>query len=161
VKNPDAEIPRKYKMKEHHMRDALLEQFPELTMVFDKKIDEGCSRRRPDVRVEMYTHTIVVECDENRHAGASYACENKRTMEIFQDLGNRPLVLIRFNPDKYDEVPSCFVDGKMNRKEWNRRIKLLKQTIEAHKEVPEKEITVEYLFYGDEARDSDSDSDSE
>ena len=35
-----------------------------------------------------------VEIDENQHT--NYSCENKRTMEIFNDLGRRPLVMIRF-----------------------------------------------------------------
>lgn len=36
-------------------------------------------------------------------------------MEIFQDLGNRPLVVIRFNPDKYDKINSCF---KLTKAGW-------------------------------------------
>ena len=34
-----------------------------------------------------------------KHSG--YICENKRTMEIFQDIGCRLCVFIRFNPDSY------------------------------------------------------------
>ena len=29
------------------------------------------------------------------------SCENKRIMEISRDLGHRPTVFIRFNPDEY------------------------------------------------------------
>ena len=66
-------------------------------MVFDKKIDDGCSLRRPDVRIECMTHTIIIECDKNKYQG--YSCENKRTMKIFQDLGS--IVFLRFNQDLY------------------------------------------------------------
>ena len=31
------------------------------------------------------------------------SCENKRIMEISQDLGHRPIVFIRFNPDEYNK----------------------------------------------------------
>lgn len=90
VLNPDVDIPKRYKMKEHHMRDALKHEFPTTTLIFDKKVDNGCSSRRPDVRIECLTHTIIVECDENQHV--NYSCENKRIMELFQDLGNRRLL---------------------------------------------------------------------
>jgi len=76
-------------------------------------------------------------------------------MEIFQDLGNRPVILIRFNPDKYIEdgetIPSCFDGTNLRKREWNKRIKELVKTINKYyilDEIPEKEITMEYLFYG-------------
>lgn len=155
VLNPDAEIPRKFKLKEHHLRDELKKEFPELKMVFDKQVSGGCSRRRPDVRIECLTHTVIVECDENRHI--SYTCEDKRMMELFQDLGNRPLVMIRFNPDSYVEddtkVLSCFGHTKtgsltVNKKEWRWRIKELKRAIKLHlSSLPTKEVTVAQLFF--------------
>jgi len=125
-------------------------------MVFDKRIDEGCSLRRPDVRIECLTHTLIIECDENKHNG--YSCENKRTMELFQDLGNRPIVFLRFNPDSYKDekgntVQGCFkktktIDQSLQKNEWHRRIKLLKERIDHHiKNIPTKEVTIEQLFY--------------
>lgn len=149
--NPDAEIPRKFKLKEHHLRDQLLKDYPTMEMVFDRKVDGGCSRRRPDVRIECFTHTIILECDEFGHV--NYSCEEKRMMELFQDLGNRPLVMIRFNPDKCGARKGCFENTKsgslsLNKKEWNSRISELKVLLERHiREIPEKEITLEYLFY--------------
>ena len=41
--------------------------------------------------------------------GDNKKCKNKRIMEIFQDLGSRPIVFIRFNQDKYDNVQGCFL----------------------------------------------------
>ena len=156
VQNPDAKIKYQYKLKEHHLRDTLKEYYPEVKMVFDKRIDEGCSLRRPDVRIECLTHTLIIECDENKHNG--YSCENKRTMEIFQDLGNRPIVFLRFNPDSYKDkedntIQGCFkktktIDQSLQTNEWQRRIKLLKERIDHHiKNIPTKEVTVEQLFY--------------
>ncbi len=156
VLNPDEDIPRRYKLKEHHLRDALKDHFPNVDLIFDQKIDNACSRRRPDVRIECLTHTVIIECDEDQHKG--YNCENKRTMEIFQDLGNRPLVLVRFNPDSYlDEKghrrASCFSLTKanslsINKAEWRNRIKKITEIIDKHiKQIPEKEVTEEQLFY--------------
>jgi len=156
VQNPDAKIKYQYKLKEHHLRDTLKESYPKINMVFDKRIDEGCSLRRPDVRIECLTHTLIIECDENKHNG--YSCENKRTMELFQDLGNRPIVFLRFNPDSYKDekgntVQGCFkktktIDQSLQKNEWHRRIKLLKERIDHHiKNIPTKEVTIEQLFY--------------
>jgi len=155
VKFPNADIPRKFKLKENHMCDALKEHFPELKMVFDKQVDGGCSRRRPDVRIECLTHTIVIECDENAHKG--YSCETKRTMEIFQDLGSRPVVFLRFNPDKC-EGQTCFTTTKtgalsLNKREWNKRIKVLVNTIKQYIPVQEKNVETVHLFYDKEEED--------
>jgi len=156
ILNPNEDIPRRYKLKEHHLRDVLKEKFSNVNLIFDKRIDNGCSSRRPDVRIECLTHTVIVECDENQHKG--YNCENKRTMEIFQDLGNRSLVIIRFNPDSYvdehgNKRASCFSLTKtntltINKGEWRGRIKVLVDLIENHiKNIPEKEVLEERLYY--------------
>jgi hypothetical protein len=63
-------------------------------------------------------------------------------MEISQDLGHRPIVFIRFNPDEYDigdtKIQSCFgydMKGVCKLKpkyinEWDKRLSVLKQQIE-------------------------------
>ena len=97
-KFPDVKISRNYKVKENHMTDFIKYQFQDQDMTFDKQTS-GCSRRRPDVYIDKFTHIVITECDENQHKDTS--CENKRMMELFQDFGNRPIVYIRFNPDSY------------------------------------------------------------
>lgn len=122
-------------------------------MIFDKKVDGGCSLRRPDVLIDRLTHSIINEGDEEEHKG--YICEEKHIMELFRDLGNRPLVVLRFNFDSYydgeEKHPSCFIKTdtgfSLNKSEWNRRINVLYEEIEKHMEVPEKELTIVYLFY--------------
>jgi hypothetical protein len=154
VKFPDADIPRAFKLKEHYLRDELLDEYKEeeVGLIFDKKVYNGCSSKRPDVRIERYTHTIIIECDEHQHK--NYECENKRMMEIFQDLGNRPIVFIRFNPDYY-EKRTCFTKTpktgqlKLNKTEWKKRIKVLKETIYTYFPVQDKNVQVVKLFYDD------------
>lgn len=160
VLHPDVEITRKFKLKEYLLREELQEYFETgldesdiEDPIYDKQVDSGCSKRRPDVRIERFTHTIIIECDELQHKSTS--CEEKRMMEIFQDLGSRPVVFLRFNPDKYIskgvKTSGCFDEnGKVSEPEWRRRINSLKKRLETYfKVVPEKELTVEHLFYDD------------
>jgi hypothetical protein len=161
VLNPDADIPKRYKLKEHYLRNRLKELFDDkITLTFDKAIEGGCSKKRPDVFIHMGDYSIVIECDEDQHQKESYNCENKRLMQLFKDNGKIPLITIRFNPDSYTEngekINGCFKFTKQGavsivQEEWDRRIKILKKRIKFHiKNRPEKEITYEELFYSTE-----------
>ncbi|CAM9807982.1 unnamed protein product, partial [Phaeothamnion confervicola] len=88
--------------KEEVVFGTILELLPNITTwehYGDCAVKGGCSKRRPDLRLELGVFTLIVEIDEEQHKNRS--CEEKRIGELFQDLGNRPLVVIRFNPDKY------------------------------------------------------------
>lgn len=164
---PESEIITAYKIKERYLCDELKKIFKDDTvkLTFDKIIEGGCSKRRPDVLIDKLTHCIVIECDEDQHK--NYECENKRTMELFIDLGNRPLVFIRFNPDCYTrknkiKEKSCFkpmmnIEDIHKKKfydivkiEWERRINILISEIKKYIELntfPNKEVTIVKLFY--------------
>jgi len=157
VLNPGVDIPRKYMLKEHHLRNSLIEEFKDtVKMIFDKPVEGGCSNKRPDILIDNITHSIVIECDENQHK--NYSCENKREMELFKDLGDRPLVMIRLNPDSYIDrggrkVPGCFTVTKTSgfkpdKKEWERRlIEVINRIKYYMSKIPEKELTHYYLFH--------------
>jgi len=150
--NPDHSKTRNHKTRENAFMVPLKEKYKD--MVLDKAVSGGCSKKRPDGLIDLYTHSIIVEIDESQHAG--YSCEEKRLMLLFQDLGNRPLVMIRLNPDSYT------VDGKrymgafslskttgtlqVKKNEFNLRYSKLLETIEMCHEIPDKEITVIELF---------------
>ena len=156
VLNPDAVIPRKYKLKEHHVIDKLKENFQEkFTMRFDKIVEGGCSRRRPDVAIDFGSHCLMIEIDENQHV--NYSCEEKRMVELYEDVGFRKIVFLRFNPDRYKEgstmYPSPFRYTRagilhLEETEFNRRMDQLMERIRDHRMEPTDQITVEYLFYG-------------
>lgn len=109
------------------------------------------------------TSFIIVEVDENKHTNTNYecSCENKRLMELSQDLQHRPIVFIRFNPDDYINkygilVKSCWKLNKLGlmqimktkQKEWEERINSLKQQIQYWIDHPtEKTIEIVELFY--------------
>jgi hypothetical protein len=95
---PDSPLIRNFKTKERFVVDFIREQYPDLTWKFDKIVEDGCSRRRPDIYLDLGYQVIIIEVDENQHKFYENICENKRIMEISQDVGHRPIVFIRFNP---------------------------------------------------------------
>ena len=159
--NQDKPAMRNYKTKEKDVVDRITQTFTNFTWVADKKVQHGCSRRRPDLLLDMGSHIIIVEIDENKHTNYDCSCENKRLMELSQDLQHRPIVFIRFNPDDYTNqdgvlVKSCWKLNKLGvmqiiktkQKEWEERIKTLKQQIQYWIDNPtEKTIEIIELFY--------------
>jgi len=162
---PDEPNSRNYKTKEKDVVDKITQSFANFTWISDKKVQDGCSRRRPDLLLDMGTHIIIVEVDENKHTDYDCSCEHKRLMELSYDLSqdgqHRPIVFIRFNPDDYTNqegtlVKSCWKLNKLGviqisntkQKEWEERINSLKQQIKYWIENPtEKTIEIIELFY--------------
>lgn len=158
---PELKVYRNYKTKENTIVDLVKEKYPNFDWVHDKKIQDGCSRRRPDLMLDLGSHLIDIEIDENKHSFYDCSCENKRLMEISQDVGHRPIVFIRFNPDSYfnengEKVLSCWSINKKGicyipknkEPEWNNRIKILLEQIEYWIENPTiKTIEIIELFY--------------
>jgi hypothetical protein len=141
--HPEIEVSRNYKTKEKDIVDRIKQSFPKFDWVWDKKVEDGCSMKRPDLLLDMGSHIIIVEVDENKHDSYDCSCENKRLMQISQDLQHRPIVFIRFNPDAYTNkdgivVKSCWKMNKLGvvqimktkEKEWEERIEVLKQQIQ-------------------------------
>ncbi len=159
---PDEPFARNYKTKENSVVDAVMSHFPNFTWKHDVRIEDGCSRRRPDLMLDLGSHVIIVEIDENQHIDYDCSCENKRMMELSQDVAHRPIVFIRFNPDDYVNrngvnVTSCF---KINRStgilqisakksnEWNERVEILKNQIQYWIDnSSEKTLEIVQLFY--------------
>ena len=149
---PNEKISRNYKIKETHVVDYLKETFPD-RFTFNKTVG-GCSKRRPDAYLDLLTHIIIVECDENQHTNYDTTCEIARINELFTDLGDRPIVFIRFNPDEYDNKQSSFKYHKTtgvpmihDTTEWNERLESLKNCINKYIHNIPSETIVEYLFY--------------
>ena len=158
---PEIKVSRNYKTKENFIADIIIKNYPNKTWIHDKKVQDGCSKKRPDLLLDMGSHIIIVEIDENAHLTYNTSCENKRLMIISQDLGHRPIVFIRFNPDEYineagNKILSCWkLNGfgiyELNIKmktEWNERIDKLLETIEFYvNNIVEKTITIVELYY--------------
>ena len=143
-----------------HIDTFLKKEFNYLEVTFDKSAG-GCSKRRPDIAIDCFTHVLINEVDEFGHDTEEYcSCENKRMMQIFEDYGNRPIVFIRMNPDSYvnskgTKIPSCFSKSKktgllqiLKPKMWEERLQVIEERIRHHIEnIPDREITIEHLYY--------------
>ena len=164
IKNPlnaDKPAHRNYKTKEKEVALAITQRHPNATWILDKRIQDGCSARRPDVLMDLGYHVLMVEVDENQHNNYDCSCENKRLMLLAQDLGHRDMVVIRFNPDSYEtidgeRVSSCWKLNKKGvvhipkeqQKNWDTRIEVLLETIQYWIDnQSEKQIEIIELFY--------------
>ena len=138
---PDKPTMRNYKTKEQNVVDFIKNIFHNLTIQTDKIIQDGCSKKRPDIQIDLGYQIIIIEIDENQHKTYDCSCENKRLMEISQDYKHRSIIFIRFNPDDYINnginISSCWgLDGngicvvkKSKKNEWSQRLNILKEQI--------------------------------
>jgi len=158
---PDKKVARNYKTKEKDVVDRVKETYPDFDWVHDKKVQDGCSKRRPDLLLDLGSHIIIIEIDEDKHSQYDTSCENKRLMELSQDVHHRPIVFIRFNPDKYvdsegNTIKSCWrlnksgvmTVMKTKEEEWIKRIDKLKETIQFWiVNSSDKTVEIVELFY--------------
>jgi hypothetical protein len=104
---PNSELATRYRAKERHVMvnfKAGLEQQGRADLaerlVFNKKIAGGVSSRRPDGRISLSTHSVILEVDENQ---ASYHVEPVRDALLAEgSQGNgaesKPTAFLRLNP---------------------------------------------------------------
>jgi hypothetical protein len=159
---PDKPVIRNYKTKEQNVVDYIKNEFQNLSIVFDKIIQDGCSKKRPDIQIDLGYQVIIVEIDENQHKSYDCSCENKRLMEISQDYNHRPIIFIRFNPDEYTsngiKIKSCWkllkngimTINKSKELEWDERLNNLKTQIEYWcnpNNITNKTVEVIQLYY--------------
>ena len=147
--------------KEKTVTDFIKETYNNYNIICDKTIKNGCSKKRPDLLIDLHTHVIIIEIDEEQHNRYELLCENKRIMEISQDLGHPNVVFIRFNPDSYNnnnnkKINSCWtisssglsIIKKNYKKKWKERLDTLKKEVTYWIEnIPDKHINIKYLYY--------------
>ena len=159
---PDKPVSRNYKTKEYAVVEYIKTKYPTLNWIADKIINGGCSKRRPDLILDLLYQIVIIEIDENQHIDYDCSCENKRIMELSQDLGHRPIIFIRFNPDDYvkngENITSCWgqdkngicVVKKSKKDEWNKRLNVLEEHINywiSPENITNKTIEIIQLFY--------------
>ena len=159
--HPELPVTRNYKTKETETVSKIITRFPGFSWVINKRIEDGCFNRKPDLQLDMGTHVIIVEIDENKHSGYDCSCEHKRLMELSLNVCHRPIVFIRFNPDAYRKVDGSLVHScwKLNKlgicvisekkkEEWKLRMESLFDQIQNWIDFPtEKTIEIVELFY--------------
>ena len=159
---PDKPVSRNYKTKEYSVVEYVKTKYPDVTWLSDKTIQNGCSKRRPDLLLDLGYQIIIIEIDENQHIDYDCSCENKRIMELSQDLGHRPIIFIRFNPDEYNcqgkKIGSCWginkngicLVKKSKQDEWTKRLEALENQIKYWinpENTTNKMIETIHLFY--------------
>lgn len=127
------------KTKEMKIVNFLTEN--KFNFIHNKSVGKVCGAYRPDIKIDVGTHLVIVEVDEDQHKQYDLTCEAARMFNIYQAEGLR-CVFLRYNPDKYRDnkstlrIPLC------------ERLRLLKQHIKKHmKKVPKDEVTVYRMFY--------------
>lgn len=159
---PDRKNYKNYKTREQSVIDYVKTNFSDLTIITDKINPDGCSKKRPDLLIDLGYQIIIVEIDENQHKNYEYICDNKRIMEISQDNQHRPIIFIRFNPDSYIsngiKIQSCWkllktgvlIIDNTKQTEWDNRLLCLKEQIVFWinpNNILNKTIHTMYLFY--------------
>ena len=142
-------LKKRAKHKEKYIGDLLSRR---ITKVFDYKdevIDGMCSNKRPDFGYDMGTHAVFIEVDENQHK--SYGCrleggENRRMFGIFQSLGGKGCIFLRYNPDEFKDEKGLKVK-LCNSKREKILIKWIEYSLISVPSAPEESLRVKYLFY--------------
>ena len=128
---------KKQKTKEYKVVNFLKEN--KIKFIHDKSIGYAYGNYIPDILIDMKTHNVIVEIDENQHKQYDKSCEISRMLYIHTAQGVK-CVFIRYNPD------SCRIDGKSKRPKERLDI-LLKEVKKNMENIPKDEITVYLLFY--------------
>ena len=68
-------VVRNYKTKEQYIVDKIKQQFNQYTIIHDKTIEGGCSKKRPDIYINFGSYVLIIELDEDQHK--NYECERK------------------------------------------------------------------------------------
>lgn len=94
--------------KERRLHDRLCEMgVPRASSVDDKIVGGqacGVSRRRPDLAWVTPTYVLNLEIDEDSHMARMPSCELSKAQDtrFGAELGSKPLLLFRYNPDQYE-----------------------------------------------------------
>jgi len=139
---PEIRVSYGTKSRENEIVHVITERFSDYTWISDRRVEYGCSARRPDLYCDFGDFAVIIECDENQHIGYNISCDERRIMELSRDIGHKPLTFIRINPDGYTDdrgirTPSPWIRNKngililnaSRRVEWNTRMDILCQTI--------------------------------
>jgi hypothetical protein len=154
-------VARNYKTKEFSVVAFVKEHFGHMDWSCDKMVEGGCSRRRPDMMLDLGEKLIIVEVDENQHVDYDSSCEIARLNQLSLDVGMRPIVYLRFNPDGYYngavKVKSCWCQNKQGicvvpkkrEEEWNARLDVLGRRIAewTDKSMGGEMIIMEHFFF--------------
>ena len=135
-------VAKNLKVKETAVKNAL-DQAGIKYISYDKIVENGCSKYRPDFVIDCGKYIIVLECDENQHKSYTPECEYGRMYQIYYDLEAVPCIFIRYNPDDYVDKNGTKVRASNSR--LQKLISLI-NTIKNFEVLPHS-ICIVYAFY--------------
>jgi Holliday junction resolvase len=102
-----------------------------------KSITDENNYRSKDIYLDLGYQIIIIEINENQLEFSVDQCDYNRLMKFSKANSYKPIVLIRFNPDDYNNIESCWLyDENRNyiidsncQDDWNARLLLLQDTI--------------------------------
>lgn len=159
---PNEKVVTNYIVKEKAIREYITTNFDSYNWIFNKTIKNSKYKYRPDILLDLESHTIIIEIDEYQHALYDEDDEDRRVLDIHDALYNKKTVLLRFNPDSYRDEnnnliksPWIYYRTKLQissksiiRNEWNNRLDKLKETLNNFIEnIPEQTIEIVKLYY--------------
>lgn len=130
--------------KEIYVSNYIIKEFSDYEFIINKTIIGGTSNKRPDILLDLEDRTIIIEIDEHQHKKHDdYSNDINRLYEISNDIYNKSLICIRFNPDGYKNInkkeTSCWGNRKdknnvkifsiVKQAEWDKRLLKLKKTL--------------------------------
>ncbi len=150
--------------KEICVSNYITKEFSDYQLQMNKTIINGTSGRRPDILLELEDRIIIIEVDEHQHKRyEDDEDDEKRLHEISNDIKDKILIFIRFNPDGYKNInkkeTSCWGNRKdennvkkfgiVKQAEWDKRLLQLKKTINKYitKELDKDNIYVSKLYF--------------
>jgi hypothetical protein len=152
------ENPKYLKIKEKAFNKALVENFKQLKFSCNKYLH--FANFKPDWYSLLRLFHLIIELDQGQHKDYSEEEERNRIKSIVDNLpDDRPLVLIRINPDCYTNSKDELVRGiwlnsskatGFREDEFNRRFNLLVKTIQGFldlTEAPKQKLTEIKLFF--------------
>jgi len=137
------------KRKEEEVREMLVEN--KIEFIYNKR--SGESRRMPDFLIKTKKGYLVIEVDEDQHKRKDYSdCEIPRMVQVHNDLWmkdtdfDKPLLFIRFNPDRYK--PSERKREIIKNIRLKKLLQVVEEAIACKNEFKNlKGLNVLYLFY--------------
>ena len=126
-----------HKTKEMKIVNFLKEKLPNNEFIHNQSVGSDLTNKHlfPDIRFECDNYDLIVEIDEFKHRGASYACDEQRMYDIIGKL-RKPCIFIRYNPDNKNSDEQTLLD-------------IIKKNLamEEEKGWNDYGLKVEYLFY--------------
>lgn len=125
-----------------------IEQLKKVAPKFEieKRLPSG---RRVDVVFDLGSHVIVIEVDENAHRDRKN--EELRNVDLIKDFEERPLIILRFNPDMNSRGNSAVLirEGKVvaNGTYWSLRFNNIVKRLNQYLENP-PDVNFKTYYYG-------------